>query len=48
MVQLLVQLPDADTLARLLEEGAPLAEIAADPRVHVFVIQDGRVQEALR
>lgn len=48
MLQLLVQVPDANTLDRLIADGAPLAEVAADPRVHVFVIEDGRVREVLR
>lgn len=48
MLQLLVQIPDAKTLDRLLADGAPLAEIANDPQVHVFIIEDGRVREGLR
>lgn len=48
VLQLLVQVPDAETLSRLLEDGAPLAEVANAPDVHVFIIEDGRVREALR
>lgn len=45
MLQLLVQVPDVNTMDQLI---ALVEVVAADPRVHVFVIEDGRVREVLR
>lgn len=40
--QLLVQLPDRDTLA-LLEDVEPLRLVAQRPGVHVFLIEESRI-----
>lgn len=42
MIQLLVQLPDEDTLRTLLD-AEPLRQVASNPGVHFFVIRDGQV-----
>lgn len=44
MIQLLIQLPDEDTLATLLD-AKPLREVVSQPGVHAFVIRDGAVTD---
>lgn len=41
MIQLLVQLPDADTLTELLD-AKPLAQVARRTECFVFLVQDGQ------
>lgn len=47
MVQLLVQVPDVETLNRLLDV-EPLAVVAREPAVHVVIIREGKAPEVLR
>lgn len=45
-LQLLIQLPDEDTLRRLLDVPA-LREVARESGVYLFVIEDGNVTPVL-
>ena len=44
MIQLLVQVPDEETL-HLLLDAEPLRRVASRSEVHFFVIRDGEVTE---
>lgn len=46
LVQLLIQLPDGETLTELLD-AQPLREVARRPGCSIFVIESGRVTRVL-
>lgn len=48
LINVILQLPDTEALARLIADGVSLSDIADDPHIPAFVIEDGRIREGLR